>query len=375
MRILFFTGNIADSGGTERVCSVLAGALAERGYDVGILSLHEGSVPFFPVPSTVRLAALFPESLKFKYHYPAVVHRLRKFLTGYAPDIVIDVETILCLYTCVALSGLDSKHVVWEQYNIGIDLGVKLRRLARAGAVRWAHAVITLTERDAGHWRERYRPVVPVIAIPNPSPYPSLVHGDSYSVTSRTVLAAGHLIRRKGFDLLLRAWARVSVDVRGGWRLRIVGSGEEEQALKDLAWRLDVAGSVEFPGREREMAREYASAGLFVLSSRAEGFGMVLLEAMAFGLPAVSFDCNNGPSEILVDQHTGLLVPPEDVDALANAIRRMLTDVKFRHYCAHNAAVRANAFETGPIVERWLAVLNALRTDEPASGAAGGTEH
>lgn len=364
MRVLFFTGNIEDSGGTERVCSLLASALAERGYNVSILSLHGGSAPFFPIHSSVRLATLFTESRKFKYYYPAVIHRLRKFLTAYEPDIVIDVETILCLYTCVALRGLDSKHLVWEQYNIDLDLGLKLRRIARAGAVRWAHAVITLTERDARHWRERYQPRIPVVAIPNPSPYRSLVHGNSYSERARTVLAAGHLIQRKGFDLLLRAWSLIPVDIRSGWRLRIVGSGEEKQALRDLARRLDVARSVDFPGREREMAREYASAGLFVLSSRAEGFGMVLLEAMAFGLPAVSFDCDNGPSEIIVDHHTGLLVPPEDVDALAKAINRMLTDVNFRLYCARNARKRANDFETSPIVERWLAVFSALRTRE-----------
>ena len=364
MRVLFFTGNVANSGGTERVCSVLAGALAERGgYELGILSLHGGSPPFFPVPTSVHLESLFAENRQFKYYYPLVIYRLRKFVTAYRPDIVIDVETILCLYTSVALRGLGSKHVVWEHYNIGIDLGVKLRRIARAVAVRWADAVITLTERDARHWRERWPPVVPVIAIPNPSPYPSLVH-HGYSTKSRTVLAAGHLIHRKGFDLLLRAWARVSADVRGGWRLRIVGTGEEEQALNDLALRLDITGSVEFPGRKREMAREYASAGLFVLSSRAEGFGMVLLEAMAFGLPAVSFDCDNGPSEIVIHQQTGLLVPPEDVDALADAITKMLSDTQFRCYCARNAGARANDFAIGPIVERWTAMFNSLRCEQ-----------
>lgn len=360
MRVLFFTGNVANSGGTERVCSVLAGALAERdGYDVGILSLHGESAPFFPVPPSVHLESLFAENRQFKYYYPVVIYRLRKFMTAYRPDIVIDVETILCLYTSVALRGLDSKHVVWEHYNIGIDLGVKLRRIARAVAVRRADAVITLTERDARHWRERWPSIVPVIAIPNPSPYPSLVH-HGYSATSRTVLAAGHLIHRKGFDLLLQAWARVSTDVRDGWCLRIVGTGEEEQALNDLALRLEIARSVELPGREREMAREYASAGLFVLSSRAEGFGMVLLEAMAFGLPAVSFDCDNGPSEIVVHQQTGLLVPPEDVDALADAITQMLSNTQFRCYCARNAVARADDFAIGPIVERWMAMFNSL---------------
>jgi glycosyltransferase involved in cell wall biosynthesis len=137
-----------------------------------------------------------------------------------------------------------------------------------------------------------------------------------YSQASRTVLAAGHLIHRKGFDLLIRAWNKIPADVRDGWRLRIVGDGEEEQTLKALVATLPLAGTVDFPGRSRNMAEEYRSAGLFVLSSRKEGFGMVFLEAMGFALPVVAFDCENGPAEIVVNGKTGLLVPPEEIDSL-----------------------------------------------------------
>jgi glycosyltransferase involved in cell wall biosynthesis len=365
MRVLFFTGNIEDPGGTERVCSILASALSDTGrYQVGIVSLYQGKRPFFSVSPSIRLYSLFAENRRFKFIYPLVVYRLRRVLADYQPDILVDVESMACLFSLLAVRGCRAKHVVWEHFNIGIDLGVKSRRLARALAVRWADVVVTLTERDAVQWRERFRPAVPIIAIPNPSPYPFSVQS-AYPQNSRTVLAAGHLIHRKGFDLLIRAWNEIPAGVRDGWRLRIVGAGEEEQSLKDLVASLPIACTVDFPGRNRDMAKEYRSAGLFVLSSRKEGLPMVLLEAMAFALPVVAFDCENGPAEIVVYGKTGLLVPPEDIDTLAEAIGRMLSDPSFRAECARHALERVNDFAIDRVVEQWMALFDDLTADKP----------
>lgn len=366
MRVLFFTGNIEDPGGTERVCSVLASALSDRGqYQVGIVSLYKGKRPFFPLSPSIRLYSLFSENRRFKFVYPLVVYRLRRVLAEYQPDILVDVESMACLYSLLAVRGCKVKHVVWEHFNIGIDLGVKSRRLARALAVRWADVVITLTERDAVQWRERLRPAAPVIAIPNPSPYPPSVQS-AYPQNSRTVLAAGHLIHRKGFDLLIRAWNEITAGVRDGWRLRIVGAGEEERSLRDLVASLPIVNSVDLPGRNRDMGEEYRSAGLFVLSSRKEGFPMVLLEAMAFALPVVSFECESGPAEIVVHGKTGLLVPPEEIDSLAEAIGRMLSNASFRAECARHALERVNDFAINRIVEQWMALFDDLMADRIA---------
>lgn len=367
VRVLFFIGSIEDSGGTERVCSVLASALSDTGrYHVGIVSLYKGNHPFFQVSAPIRLYSLFEQNHQFKFIYPVVVYRLRRVLAKYQPDILVVVESIGCLYSVLAVRGFKAKHIVWEHFNIDIDLGVKSRRLARVLAVRRADVVVTLTERDAAHWREHFHPAVPVIAIPNSLPYPCCVQS-VYPQESRTVLAAGHLIHRKGFDLLIRAWNKVPANVRDGWRLRIVGAGEEEQTLKALVATLPLAGTVDFPGRSRNMAEEYRSAGLFVLSSRKEGFGMVLLEAMAFALPVVAFDCENGPAEIVVNGKTGLLVPPEDIDSLAEAIGKMLNDASFRAECARHALERVNDFAVDRVVKQWMALFDDLTADGPAS--------
>jgi glycosyltransferase involved in cell wall biosynthesis len=327
---------------------------------VGIVSLYKGNRPFFQVSAPIRLYSLFKENHQFKFIYPVVVYRLRRVLAEYQPDILVVVESIGCLYSLLAVRGFKTKHIVWEQFNIGIDLGVKSRRLARVLAVRRADVVVTLTERDAAQWREQFHSAVPVIAIPNFVPY---CVQSVYSQESRTVLAAGHLIHRKGFDLLIRAWNKVPADVRDGWRLRIVGDGEEEQTLKALVATLPLAGTVDFPGRSRNMAEEYRSAGLFVFSSRKEGFGMVLLEAMAFALPVVAFDCENGPAEIVVNGKTGLLVPPEDIDSLAEAIGKMLNDPSFRAECARHALERVNDFAVDRVIKHWIALFDSLTAD------------
>src|SRR5690606_6883976 len=142
---------------------------------------------------------------------------------------------------------------------------------------------------------------------------------------STVIVAAGRLQRQEGFDLLIDAFAPVARR-NPTWQLRVFGGGKLHDDLVTRIAGHRLTDQVHLRGRTTRLHEEMAAASMFVLSSRFEGFPMVLLEAMAHGLPVVAFDCHTGPRDILTDGWDGVLVPPRDVDALSDAIATLVAD-------------------------------------------------
>jgi glycosyltransferase involved in cell wall biosynthesis len=325
-RICFHCGDISQSGGTERVTTVVASALVERGFDVMILSRSQGEHSRFPLHPAVALHSLHMERHSSNLSDHRVVWRVHHFLKQQKVDWIVDVDTILSGPTLLASLGTGAKVISWEHFNLNTNVGDWPQRFRRAAgrrlAARYSDAVVTLTERDRQLYLSRMKCSAPIIRIPNPV---TLAPAQRPAREGRVVLAAGRLVPQKGFDLLLACW-KIVCSAHSGWRLRIVGSGPDEASLREQALDLGVGDSVDFIPETRDMASEYSSAAIFVLSSRAEGFALVLLEARAFGLPSVSFDCDFGPAEMMNHDSDGFLVPKEDVRGLADSLLCLMRD-------------------------------------------------
>ena len=338
------------------MATVIAGALAERRFEVSILSLSHGERAGFPLHPAVRLHSLHMERHSANFSDVRVWSRLRRFLKQNGVDRVVDVDPILSWYSIPASWGTDAKVVAWEHFHLFVNVGdwpQRLRRYAgRRLAARSAAAVVTLTEKDRRQYLRRLRGRAPVVAIPNPV---TIAHDQRAALDARLVLAAGRLVPQKGFDLLLEAWAQVSRR-RPEWRLRIVGSGPEKALLESQAKRLDIALSVDFAPNTADMASEFRGASIFAFSSRFEGFGLVLVEARSFGLPVVSFDCDCGPADIVRHEQDGLLAPREDVTALAADLCRLMSNADERKIFGQRA-LDDKRFELARILPAWQRVL------------------
>ncbi|MHC9034267.1 glycosyltransferase, partial [Cobetia marina] len=168
------------------------------------------------------------------------------------------------------------------------------------------------------------------------------------------------LTHQKGFDLLLEAWAAIPAESRDGWVLRIVGEGDAREALEAQAERLGITRQLQMPGQCSDIRREYAAADLFVLSSRFEGFGLVLVEALSCGVPCISFACPAGPREILKHGINGYLVEQGNVAAFSQQLGAVLGDDEVLARLRANVDYGLERFSRRTVEASWQAVLEGL---------------
>jgi len=363
--VCFLTGTLNALAGAERMTAVIANAMAARGYTVHILSLWDARSCFTLHPGVTH-HALFSERPSFKRAYLATVTGIRGYLRQHRVDTLVEVDTMLTLFTMAACFGLPVRRIAWEHCHFDEDLGRRARRAARYLAARTAEGIVVLTQRDRLRWLEALHPRCPVERIPNalPFPYPER----AAPADTKRVLAVGRLDTAKGFDILLRAWSTVAAAFPD-WQLQIVGEGAERPYLLALRDDLGLAASVSLPGARNDIETAYMGAAVFCLSSRYEGFGLVLVEAMAYGLPIISTDCETGPRELLTGEDNALLVATDDPAALAQALMRAIASPSLRTRLSEAGRAVALGYAERRIADIWEQLL--LPGERKGQGSAG----
>jgi glycosyltransferase involved in cell wall biosynthesis len=349
----------------------VAGHLAQR-HDVELVSLlRRREKPFFDFPAGVPVRALGGGGLLSRlpsvlvhpedYAYPlcslgtdlALVRWLRSLDGG----VLVTTRPAFNLLAArlapqsVVTVAQEHMHFASHRPRLAADIARDYRRLD-------ALTVLTTDdERDYSALLAGTR--TRVERIPNPVPP---LGGGTASLDAPLVVAAGRLTTQKGFDLLIDAFAAVVLE-QPAWKLRIYGSGPERDRLAKQIDALNLGGHVELMGRSRRLGEAMAEASLFALSSRFEGFGMVLVEAMSKGLPVVSYDCPHGPSDIVGHGEDGLLVPPQDVRALAGALLELIEDPERRRRYGRAAVAKARTYAIEAVGPRWDDLLGSLGSD------------
>jgi len=295
---------------------------------------------------------------------------LRRAIRELSPDVVLSFLPHVNVAAVIAARGLELSVVVSERtYPPAMPLGAALERLRR-----WvypsASAVVVQTA-QAQEWLARCCPKARGHVIANPVMYP-LPAGEPVvppaAVASngrRLVLAVGRLSEEKQFDCLMEAFGALAAGCPE-WDMVILGEGPERERLEAQRDHLGLSGRVHLPGRAGNPGDWYARVDLYVMSSRFEGFPNTLVEAMAYGLPAVSFDCETGPADIIRDGVDGYLVSlDEGVQGLACAMERLMGDEEKRRQMGHAATAVRERFSMGRVMADWDEVLGLgeMKTD------------
>jgi glycosyltransferase involved in cell wall biosynthesis len=352
-------------GGAERTASILASAWAAQGNDVTLITLTQDDVPAYSLHPAVRLRQLRV------LHGPAknllhgavrqlnCVRALRQTLIASSPEVIVSFMDVSNILTLLAVRGLPVPVVITEHthpafHYIGWHWQI-LRRLLyhRAGAL------VCMTNAVLLWFQKRIK--VNGYVIPNPVEVVPVRGAADVSAREdgKTVIAMGRLSREKGFDLLLEAFSRIA-DRHSDWQLKIVGDGPLRSALEAQATRLNLGRRAQFTGTVTDPYLVLRSADLFVFSSRFEGFGNALCEAMACGLPVISFDCPSGPREIIRNGVDGLLVPPENVVELAAAMDGLMSDSQERTRLASRAPEIAERFGLKRVLVLWIELFEEV---------------
>lgn len=384
MKIVYVIDSLASKGGAERILSDKMNYLSEHfGYDVSVITCYqdERETPnVYHLSTKVRQVNLrIPYYSQYRYRYPrrlwvkySLYRQLCQGLDREVKRIDPDILVGLGYFNADVVSSISCRaHVVIESHEARIftmsDRGLNRSFLSQLYMkfYRWnyfrkverrADVVVTLTHGDAEVWRKAKR----VEVIPN---FSRMSVERLSPCEQKRVIAVGRLEWQKGFDRLLEAWKMVSVRFPD-WQLDIFGSGTLQEELEKQIESSALSHVAIHPFTDN-ISREYSESSLLVMSSRFEGFSLVLLEALMHGLPLVAFDCPFGPKDVIGDSQCGFLAENGNVAQLAEKMCLLMADGQLRKQFSAAAVERAKVFDVDAIMARWRSLFGELTSQRP----------
>jgi len=371
MKILYCINATFNSGGMEKILMLKTNYLINKGYEVVIVTTEQlGKNHFFPFSNKIKFIDLrinynecnnliLPIKVFSKWRRK-VIHKkkLTEVLQKEKPNIAISMFDYDFDFLYKIKDG--SKKILEfhfsRYYKVYSSRNIVLKALQYLRTFRWKLIVsqydcfVVLTETDKKAWGSMHNVTVISNAIEN-------IPKEITNSNQKTVCSIGRFSYEKGFDLLLKAWIIVHSKFPD-WKLRITGGGDSSN-LKQQINNYNLTDSISILPPTSNISSEYLRSSLYVLSSRYEPFGLVLIEAMSFGLPVVSFACPCGPKEIIEDNF-GTLVTPGDIEQLANSIILWIEDKDKRKNAGIKARMSAQRFTIENIMGKWENLFNTL---------------
>lgn len=376
MKIIYSTHSTCNPGGMERVLYNKVKCLSEQmHWDVTVVTTDQHDrPPFYPFPESIRMIDLginySEDNVKGAFGkicgYLKKRRRHKKLLeellikekadivvslypseSSFIPDIKDGSKKVLEIHYCKFFR---------LQYGRKGLLGAidRWRTCQDERIVRRFDKFVVLTNEDRGYWGK----LPNICVIPNAAMFVA----DRYSdVSNKRVIAVGRLDYQKGFDRLIQAWEIVYKSGKyNDWRLDIFGQGEWKEMLQGMIDERELNSSAFINKPTKNIGKEYAESAILVMSSNYEGFPMVMIEAMACGLPVVAFDFKCGPKDIIREGENGLIIRNGDIEALAEGMMRLMEDTENRKRMSLNARKIVDTYYEKAVMDKWIGLFNNL---------------
>ena len=377
MKVFYIYTALVTKGGADRVITEKANWLADHGYDVSIITDTQlGRAPIFPLSSKVRLIDLnidfgkeyghsFCVRTIYYYKLMHIYHRkLNRLLMNERPDIVV---TLLGREISILARIKDGSIKVGEAHttknnirnfhlleskNLFFKYLTKYFRWSMNRQINKLNALVVLTEQQINDWSTN----VPKFAIPNALPfYPESVS----TCDKKRAIIVGRYTEAKGYDYMIEAW-RIVHQKHPDWTIHTFAMGEEEERIRAKIQSYGLQDTIIMNPPTDDIMSEYLNSSICVVSSVFEGFSMVLIEAMACGLPCVSFDCPYGPRNIINDGEDGYLVEYLNTEALADSICKLIEDEKLRKEMGSKGRKNVLRFSREKVMRQWVEFFDLL---------------
>ena len=359
MKLLYITNGINGSGGLERVLSVKVSMLAEKfGYEVSVMVLNQTHQnPFYEFSSKIKFYSIEVGGNPLRY-WESYKNGIQKTVDTINPDVIAVCDDGLKAFFVPTFLKTNAK-IIYERH-------VSKLIEARAGQGTVKKFITKLKWFLMGKFGARFSKFI-VLTEGNKNEWPTLKNVEVISnplsfypdktavLENKTVICVGKIAYQKGQDLLVKAWEKV-IQKYPDWKLELYGKANENFLKTD---HLKEKNIYFFPP-QKNIADRYLDSSVCVMSSRFEGFGMVLIEAMACGVPCVSFDCDYGPGDIIEDGEDGFLVEKENTDDLAEKLMLLIENEAMRKRFGINAKENVKRFLPENILLKWDDLFKSL---------------
>lgn len=354
MRLAFLVNDINANGGVERVIITLANYFVrEYKYKVVIISRGEkNNNSIYEIDNNIDTVYLNYKLKRGNSLYVCLDELLflRKKLINIEVDVIITTTTFHNLYFSIMKPFLNFKVIAshHEEFSSDTDKWNRLKKIF----YRNLDGIVTLTNSDYEIYK-KYNSNSYI--IPNPLPYKRKY---LYDESSKKIITVGRLSIEKSIDYSIRAFSKL-VDKYPEWKLEIVGDGDDKDRLLELITKLNLISRVEITGFCNNIIEKYKEAAFSVLTSQKEGFGCVLIESNAIGVPVISFD-NVGPKEIVENNINGFLVEKNNENELVEVMEKMISDNNLRERLSKEAYKKAGQYSINKICSKWNRILKEI---------------
>lgn len=344
-------------GGAERVLSIIANKFA-LDHQVNLF-VFDHKPSYYELGENIMVHHLIEQSnkqskLALLFSYIRAFFKMRKICKRQEISVLISFTTFANFFSIVVARMMGLKVYISERHEPKYYKVSTLMQTCRKWSYKYATGIVLQTERVRQSFKE--------IGVKLPRRQMVIYNpiDDSFRMQNnqrgKTILSVGRLSYEKGHDLLIRAFSLLPQN--SSWTLDIVGDGPEMNNLKNLASFLNVADNIVFHGKSKEVYSYLNTCGIFVLPSRTEGFPNVLCEAMISGCPVVSFDCPNGPSELIQHQVNGILVEEQNVAKLSLAISQLIANSEMREELGNEASKLSADLNDQQICQQWRELIS-----------------
>ena len=357
-KVCFFSGDVTRNGGTERVSVTIAnGLVRDEGFEICFLSLVEQKPePCYEIDSRIERFALGKKWLSPGPAYFPLIPKVRKFLKRRKIDVIIDIDIVLDVLSVPAAKGLKTKVISWEHSNLPYEMGIGYRRVILRHFTKRSDWIVTLTPGDAKAFQNVMKRTERITSIYNPASPPEI---SLEEIRDNLIITAARLVPGKGFDLLTKV-AKQVLPQFPEWKWLLLGEGPERETLEEFCKREGLEGQLLLMGYVPKVETYLARAKLFVLTSKAEGLPMCLLEARAHGVPCVSFDVPTGPADMIEDGVNGYLIKPFDCEDMAGKLCTLMKDEGKLIAMRKQAPKNMDAFWLPEILRQWKELIRQL---------------